>query len=164
MIYTQSVLCCHIYLIEATLQAHCFVGTTSHPSPTTKFINNVRIALLRAKFPAGHSFRIDTAITAVSAGTEDSTIQTLAHWQGSSCLLYIKLDPCHMASLSSSLAKCPIWSIAKSDVNLVMRCLYTICRNFSVIPLLVYYLIQTCIWHAVIVVFKLQFLLLWMMD
>ena len=67
---------------------------------------------LRANLPAdkyaGHSFRIGAATTAASAGIEDSTIQTLGRWQSSSYLLYVKLDPCHMASLSSTLAKCPI--------------------------------------------------------
>ena len=80
------------------------------PLSKSKFMNNVRLELLRANLPAdiyaGHSFQIGAATTAASAGIEDSTIQTLGRWQSSSYLLYIRLDPCHMASLSSTLAKC----------------------------------------------------------
>ena len=82
------------------------------PLSKTKFVSHVRLALLRANLPAekyaGHSFRIGAATTAASAGVEDSTIQTLGRWQSSSYLLYIRLKPSHMASLSSALAKCPI--------------------------------------------------------
>ena len=78
------------------------------PLSKAKFVKNVRLALLRANLLAdkytGHSFRIGAATTAASAGIEDSTIQTLGRWQSSSYLLYVKLDPCHMASLSSTLA------------------------------------------------------------
>ena len=74
-------------------------------------MNNVRLELLRANLPAdiyaGHSFQIGAATTAASAGIKDSTIQTLGRWQSSSYLLYIRLDHRHMASLSSTLAKCP---------------------------------------------------------
>ena len=82
------------------------------PLSKTKFVNHVRLALLRANLPAskyaGQSFRIGAATTAASSGIEDSTIQTLGHWQSSSYLLYVRLDPCHMASLSSTLAKSSI--------------------------------------------------------
>jgi len=57
-----------------------------------------------------YSFRIGAATMAASAGIEDSTIQTLGHWQSSSYLLHVKLNPHHMASLSSTLAQCPIWA------------------------------------------------------
>ena len=82
------------------------------PLSKSKFVSHVRLGLLRANLPAdkyaGHSFRIGAATTAASAGIEDSTIQTLGRWQSSSYLLYIRLDHRHMASLSSTLAKCSI--------------------------------------------------------
>ena len=69
----------------------------------------MKLELLSANLPAdkyaGHSFRIGVATTAASTGIEDSTIQTLGLWQSSSYLLYIWLDPRHMASLPSTLAK-----------------------------------------------------------
>ena len=72
----------------------------------------MRLGLLRANLPAdkyvGHSFWIGAATTAVSAGIKDSIIQTLGRWQNSSYLLYVQLDPRHMASLSSTVAKCSI--------------------------------------------------------
>ena len=84
------------------------------PLSKSKFVSHVRLGLLRANLPAdkyaGHSFWIGAATTAASAGIEDSTIQTLGRWQSSSYLLYIRLDPRHMASLSSTLVKCSIWT------------------------------------------------------
>ena len=72
----------------------------------------MRLGLLRANLPAnkytGHSFQIGKASTAASAGIKDSTIQTLGRWQSSSYLLYVRLYPRHMASLSSTLTKCSI--------------------------------------------------------
>ena len=38
------------------------------------------------------------------AGIQDSTIQTLGWWKSTSHLLYIRMDPRQLASLSSSLA------------------------------------------------------------
>ena len=82
------------------------------PLSKTKFVEHVRLALTSANLPAhlyaGHSFRIGAATTAATAGVEDSTIQTLGRWQSSSYLLYVRLDPRHMASLSSTLAGCSI--------------------------------------------------------
>ena len=82
------------------------------PLSKPKFVDHVRQALLSANLPAhlyaGHSFRIGTATTAAVAGIEDSTIQTLGRWKSSSYLLYIRLNPSHMASLSLTLAQCSI--------------------------------------------------------
>ena len=82
------------------------------PLSKTKFVEHVRSALMLANLPAhlyaGHSFRIGAATTAATAGVEDSTIQTLGRWQSSSYLLYIRMDPRHMASLSSNLARCSV--------------------------------------------------------
>ena len=82
------------------------------PLSKSKFVDHVRHALLAANVPAhlytGHSFRIGAATTAASAGTEDSTIQTLGRWKSSAYLLYIRLGPSHLANLSSTMAQCPI--------------------------------------------------------
>ena len=59
------------------------------PLSKSKFVEHVHRALLMANIPAhlytGHSFRIDAATIAVSAGIQDSTIQTLGRWK-SSCI------------------------------------------------------------------------------
>ena len=111
MICAQSLLCCHIYL-TGNFPGPLFCWKNKIPLSKSNFVSHVRLGLLRANLPAdkyaGHSFRIGAATTAASAGIEDSTIQTLGRWQSSSYLLYIRLDPRHMASLSSTLAK---WSI-----------------------------------------------------
>lgn len=82
------------------------------PLTKTKFVDHVREALVAANIPAhlytGHSFRIGAATTAASVGIEDSTIQTLGRWRSSAYLLYIRLNPSHLATLSSTMAKCPI--------------------------------------------------------
>ena len=89
-----------------------FCWDDQKPLSKSKFVNHVRQALLAANIPAhlysGHSFRIGAATTAASAGIEDSTIQTLGRWQSSAYLLYIRLDPSHLATLTSTMAKCPI--------------------------------------------------------
>ena len=83
-------------------------------SPLTKsqFVSKVRSALLAANLPAtdfaGHSFRIGAATTAATAGLDDSTIQTLGRWKSSSYLLYVRLEPHHLASVAPRLAKCLI--------------------------------------------------------
>ena len=78
------------------------------PLSNSKFVEHVRPALLMANFPAhlytGHSFRIEAATTAASAGIQDSTIQTLGCWKSSAYLLYIRLNPSRLADLSTTMA------------------------------------------------------------
>ena len=92
--------------------APLFCWQNKTPLSKTKFVSHVRLGLLRTNLPAdkcaSRSFRIGAATTAASTGIKDSTIQTLGHWQSSSYLLCIWLDPRHMGSLSSTLAKCSI--------------------------------------------------------
>ena len=82
------------------------------PLSKPKFVDHVHHALLADNVPAhlytGHSFHIGAATTAASAGTEDSTIQTLGCWKNSAYLLYIRLNPSYLANLSSTMAQCPI--------------------------------------------------------
>ena len=82
------------------------------PLSKSKFVQAVRQAMTAAHLPAhnyaGHSFRIGAATTAAMAGIEDSTIQTLGRWKSASYLLYIRMDPRHLASLSPSLSSCNI--------------------------------------------------------
>ena len=89
-----------------------FIWEDHRPLSKPRFVNQVRQGLLSANLPAhlyaGHSFRIGAATTAASAGIEDSTIQTLGWWHSSSYLLYIRLNPGHLASLSSTMARCSI--------------------------------------------------------
>ena len=65
-------------------------------------------AHLPAQDYAGHSFGIGAATTAAMAGLQYSTIQTLSRWKSASYLLYIRMDPHQLASLSPSLSSCNI--------------------------------------------------------
>jgi len=71
------------------------------------FIAATRQALAAANLPAhefaGHSYRIGATTTAATAGIEDSTIQMLGCWKSSSYQLYIRMDPGHLALVSTSL-------------------------------------------------------------
>ena len=73
-------------------------------------MEHVRSALRSTNLPvhlsAEHIFQIGAAMTAATAGIEEHTIQTLDRWHSSSYLLYIRIDPCHIATLSSTLARC----------------------------------------------------------
>ena len=80
------------------------------PLQKPQFNKVARIAQTQAKLPvkkiAGHSFRIGAATTVASAGSEDSTIQTLGWWKRSSYLLCIRLEPRRLAGVSATLTKC----------------------------------------------------------
>ena len=77
-----------------------------------RFVSEVRLALTAANLPAkdfaGHSFRIGATTTSATAGLDDSTIQTLGRWKSASYLLYIRMEPQQLASVSSSLSRCMI--------------------------------------------------------
>jgi len=89
-----------------------FMWEDRRPLSKTKFVEEVRQSLLAVNLPVhlytGHSFRIGAATTAASAGIEDSTIQTLGKWHSSLYLLYIRLNPAHLANFSSTMARCSI--------------------------------------------------------
>lgn len=89
-----------------------FRWANQEPLTKTKFVDHVRKGLITANIPAhlytGHSLCIHAVTTTASVGIEDSTIQTLGRWKSSAYLLYIKLNPSHLATLSSTMAKCSI--------------------------------------------------------
>ena len=89
-----------------------FMCSNGRPLTKGKFVAEVRAALTRANIPAseyaGHSFRIGAATTAAAAGLEDSLIQTLGRWKSSAYLTYIRMNPRQLATVSNSLANCPI--------------------------------------------------------
>ena len=109
---------------------------------------DVRKALLSANLPAhlygGCSFCIGAATTAAATGIENSTIQTLGRWKSSSYLLYIRLNPCHMASLSrSALAQCAIWcsdspSTFSYHSKTSYMAMYAHCCMYTIVFCLVY--------------------------
>ena len=109
---------------------------------------DVRKALLSADLPAhlyaGCSFRIGAATTTATARIENSTIQTLGRWKSSSYLLYIRLNPCHMASLSrSTLAQCAIWcsdspSTFSYHSKTSYMAMYAHCCMYTIVFCLVY--------------------------
>ena len=92
----------------------------SHPGPLfqwssgvplckSKFVDEVRLALVTAKLPAKefarHSFRFEAATT---AGTPDSAIQTLDRWKSSAYLLYIRMESHKLARVSHVMSHCAI--------------------------------------------------------
>ena len=88
-------------------QIHSSTGKIKH-SPSLEHVSQ---AILSAKLPAhlhaSYSFHIGAATTAAAAAEiEDSTIQVLRGWKSSLYLLYIRLNPCHMTSLSSTFTQC----------------------------------------------------------
>ena len=82
------------------------------PLAKPKFVSEVRAALLAANLPAhqfaSHSFRRGAATTAAMAGIQDSTIQMLGRWKSAAYLLYIKMHPCSLSQISTTLSLCSI--------------------------------------------------------
>ena len=82
------------------------------PLSKPEYFDHVHHALLATNTPAhlytGHSVHIWAATTAALASIEHSTIQTFGHWKSSAHLLYIRLNPTHLANLSTTMAQCPI--------------------------------------------------------
>ena len=72
------------------------------------FISRIRDILMAIGLPqhqfAGHSFIIHAAMTAAAAGIEDSTIQTLGHWNSATYLQYIHTQKERLAAISTTLA------------------------------------------------------------
>ena len=85
-----------------------FIWQDGTPLTQSSFVTATRQALSAANLPAqdfaGHSYRIGAATTAAMAGIEDSTIQTLGRWKSASYRLYVRLDPQHLAAVSSTLS------------------------------------------------------------
>ena len=89
-----------------------FIWRNGSPLTKSRFVSEVRRALSLANLPAtsfaSHNFRNGAATTAGTAGLEDSTVQTLGHLQSYSYLLYVRLEPQRLASVSATLANCQI--------------------------------------------------------
>ena len=117
------------------------------PLSKPKFVEHVRKTLLSANIPArlyaGQSFCIGAATTAATAGMEDSTIQTLGRWKSSSYLLYIRLNPHHMASLSSTLAQYAVWFSGSPSTSITSKLatwlsMHIVVRMYTIVFCLVY--------------------------
>ena len=93
-------------------QGPLFIWPDGTPLTRSRFVDEVRGALTKAKLPAkdfaGHSFRIGAASTAAAAGLEDSAIQTLGRWKSAAYLLYIRMDQEQLAKVASVLSNCKI--------------------------------------------------------
>lgn len=98
--------------LRGSRQGPLFIRADGNPLTKAKFVSAVRSAMMEAKLPAsdytGHSFRIGAATTAAAAGLDDSIIQTLGRWKSSAYLLYVKIDPQRLASVSNTLSNCNI--------------------------------------------------------
>lgn len=95
--------------IRGSRDGPLFTWQNGTPLTRIQFVESVREGLSKANLPAkdfaGHSFRIGAATTAATLGMEDSLIQTLGRWKSSAYLLYVKLDPRQLASISENLSK-----------------------------------------------------------
>ena len=87
------------------------------PLTKSRFITDFRAKLCQCGIDsrnyAGHSFRIGAASTAAAIGIADSTIQTLGRWKSDAYLLYVKLDPRDLATISTRLCS----PVSNSSLN-----------------------------------------------
>ena len=78
----------HFLRLQGSKARPLFIWQDGTPLQKPQFTKAGKLALTQAQFPsekfAGHSFQIGAATTAVLAGLEDSTIQTLGCWKSSS--------------------------------------------------------------------------------
>ena len=95
-----------------------FCWQSGSPLSKSNFVDKVRSALTKANLPAdnfaGHSFRIEAATTAASAGICDSSIQSLGRWKSNAYLLYIRTSP---NSWQESLLQCQCAIFKLSQLN-----------------------------------------------
>ena len=94
--------------IRGDQQGPFFLDTSSNPVTKQRFVTGIREVLTAIGLPqhqfAGHSFRIGAAMTAATAGIEDSTIQTLGRWHSAAFLQYIHTPKEQLAAISTTLA------------------------------------------------------------
>ena len=102
----------HYLSLRGATPGPLFQWQNGTPLTRVRFVAEVRLAFEKARLPAkdfvGHSFHIRAATTAAAVELEDSTIQTLGRWKSAAYLLYVKLDPRCLATVSQSLARCQI--------------------------------------------------------
>ena len=103
---TDTPICPVAAVVTSRALLHHSAGVSSHKiMAIVQQVGAVRSSLgLQQDEYAGHSFRIGAATSAVLAGVEDSTIQTLGRWQRAAFLQFIRMPREQLPTISRRLA------------------------------------------------------------